>query len=89
MVIEFNVRNEFFIEPENLIPVVYRSERVNATYGARGLSFNEPNISLVRTKNLDWSYEKEWRQMFPVKTCPKFMMPMEVSHTFSSCLQER
>ena len=71
MVIEFNVRNEFFIEPENLMPVVYRSERVNATYGACGLSFNEPNISLVRTKNLDWSYEREWRQMFPVKTCTK------------------
>lgn len=71
MVIEFNVKNEFFIKPENLMPVVYRSERVNASYGPRGLSFNEPNISLVRTKNLDWSYEKEWRQMFPLKTCTK------------------
>jgi len=71
MVIEFNVGNEFFIKPENLMPVVYRSERVNASYGPRGLSFNEPNTSLVRTKNLDWSYEKEWRQMFPLKTCTK------------------
>ncbi len=71
MVIEFNVGNEFFMKPENLMPVVYRSERVNASYGPRGLSFNEPNISLVRTKNLDWSYEKEWRQIFPLKTCTK------------------
>jgi hypothetical protein len=71
VVIEFNVTNQFFIEPENLMPVVYRSERVNATYSSRGLSFIEPNIGLVRTKNLDWSYEKEWRQMFPLETCTK------------------
>lgn len=75
MVIEFNVRNEFFIKPENLMPVVYRSERVSARYGSRGLLFNEPNIGLVRTKNLDWSYEKEWRQMFPLETCMKVHGP--------------
>lgn len=69
---EFNLGNDFFRKAKNLMPVVYRSERVNATYGAKGLSFDEPNISLVRTKNLDWSYEKEWRQMFPLDMCTKF-----------------
>ena len=71
LVIEFNVRDDFFLKAKNLMPVIYRSERVNASYGSHGLSFNEPDINLVRTKNLDWSYEKEWRQMFNLDTCVK------------------
>lgn len=71
IVIAFNLKDRFFAKAENLMPVAYRSERVNASYDRKGLSFDEPEICLVRTKNLDWSYEKEWRQMFPLRKCVK------------------
>lgn len=69
VVVAFNVKDEFFTKTGNLMPIAYRSERVSASYDRRGLDFDEPEIGLVRTKNLDWSYEKEWRQMFPLQKC--------------------
>lgn len=71
MVIEFNIKNDFFAKAENLMPVTYRSERVSTSYGKQGLDFDEPEIALVRSKNLCWSYEKEWRQLFPLRECQK------------------
>lgn len=71
IVVGFNVKNRFFAKGENLMPVVYRSERMNASYDHRGLKFIEPNIALLRTKSPDWSYEREWRQIFSVRKCRK------------------
>lgn len=71
IVVAFNLKDKFFAKAENLMPIAYRSERVSASYDKKGLDFDEPEIGLVRTKNLDWSYEKEWRQMFPLWTCIK------------------
>jgi len=66
IVVGFNAKNRFFANGENLMPVVYRSERMNAAYDHKGLKFLEPNIALP-----DWSYEREWRQFFPVRKCTK------------------
>jgi hypothetical protein len=71
VVVCFNVKNRFFRQGENLMPVVYRSERMNASYGHSGLKFLEPSIVLLRTKSPDWIYEKEWRQFFPIRKCKK------------------
>jgi hypothetical protein len=71
IVIGFNAKNRFFANGDNLMPVVYRSERMNAAYDCTGLKFLEPNIALLRTKSPDWSYEREWRQLFPIKKCSK------------------
>ena len=71
IVVCFNVKNRFFQQGENLMPVVYRSERMNASYGHSGLKFLEPNIVLLRTKSPDWIYEKEWRQLFSISKCKK------------------
>jgi len=59
------------MQGDNLMPVVYRSERMNASYGHSGIHFSEPNIVLLRTKSLDWSYEREWRQLFSIRKCKK------------------
>jgi len=71
IVVCFNLKNRFFAKGENLMPVVYRSERMNASYDHSGLKFLEPNIVLLRTKSPDWSYEKEWRQLFSIRKCKK------------------
>ena len=71
IVVAFNLKNRFFTKAENLMPVAYRSERVSASYDKKGLNFDEPEIGLFRTKNLDWSYEKEWRQTFALRVCEK------------------
>jgi len=74
MVVEFNIKNDFFAKADNLMPVTYRSERVSTSYGKQGLDFDEPEIALVRSKNLCWSYEKEWRQLFPLRECQKLQV---------------
>jgi len=71
IVVGFNATNRFFANGNNLMPVVYRSERMNAAYDHIGLKFLEPDIALLRTKSPDWSYEREWRQIFPVRKCTK------------------
>jgi len=69
--IGFDVKNRFFAKGDNLMPVVYRSERMNASFDHGGLKFLEPNIALLRTKSPDWSYEREWRQLFSIRKCRK------------------
>src|SRR5262245_61530061 len=51
------------------MPVSYRSERVSASYGSKGFAFDEHDLSVVRTKSLAWSYEREWRQLFQLQDC--------------------
>jgi hypothetical protein len=71
IVVGFNARAKFFRQGGNLMPVVYRSERVAAAFTSEGLEFVESTDSLMRTKSLDWSYEKEWRQMFSISECQR------------------
>jgi hypothetical protein len=68
MVVGFNARAKFF-RKGNVMPVVYRSERVAAVYTSDGLEFVESTNNLIRTKSIDWSYEREWRQMFAISEC--------------------
>lgn len=54
--------------PLTLLPVLYRSERVGATIGPDGnLKLREEADIFFRSKSSHWSYEKEWRQFFPLK----------------------
>ena len=71
IVVEFNVKNSFFLSAANLVPVSYRSERTSAKYDLKGFAFDEHELSVVRTKSLAWSYEREWRQLFQVNDCTK------------------
>jgi hypothetical protein len=69
IVVGFNVKNSFFAP--NLMSVSYRSERVTMKYEIDRFTFDEHALSVVRTKSLDWSYEREWRQLFRVNDCTK------------------
>jgi hypothetical protein len=75
VVVEFNLKSEFFSPPSNLMPVSYRSERASAVFDREGFAFNEHALSVVRTKSLAWSYEQEWRQLFELNTCTKVHNP--------------
>jgi hypothetical protein len=70
-VVGFKVKHDFFKRGGNLVPVVYRSERVNATFGHGGLAFREPVDALLRSKSPHWSYECEWRQFFSIRKTTK------------------
>src|SRR5262249_32105753 len=37
--------------------------------------FDEHELSVVRTKSLAWSYEREWRQQFQLKDCMEIHDP--------------
>jgi Protein of unknown function (DUF2971) len=75
IVVEFNLKNSFFASPVNLMPVSYRSERASAKYDSEGFALDEHELSAVRIKNLVWSYEREWRQLFQVKDCMEIQNP--------------
>jgi hypothetical protein len=76
IVVGFDLKNSFFSQATNLIPVSYRSERVSATYDSEGcFAFDEHELSVERVKSLAWSYEREWRQRFQVKDCMKIHNP--------------
>ena len=75
IVVGFNLKNSFFSQATNLMPVSYRSDRVSATYDSEGFAFDEHELSIERTKSLVWSYEREWRQRFRVKDCTKIHNP--------------
>jgi Protein of unknown function (DUF2971) len=71
IVVGFDLKNSFFSQATNLMPVSYRSDRVSARYGSEGFAFDEHELSVVRVKSLAWSYEREWRQRFELKDCTK------------------
>jgi hypothetical protein len=73
IVVEFDATKSFFATRVNLMPVSYGSERASAKYVRKGFAFDE--LSVVTRKSLDWSYEREWRQLFPVKYCTKIHNP--------------
>lgn len=75
IVVGFNLKNSFFSQATNLMPVSYRSDRVSATYDSEGFASDEHELSIERTKSLVWSYEREWRQRFRVKDCTKIHNP--------------
>lgn len=75
IVVEFDAKNSFISSAVNLAPVSYRSERASARYDLSGFNFDEHELSVVRTKSLAWSYEREWRQLFQVKDCTKIHNP--------------
>jgi hypothetical protein len=75
VVVEFNLKSDFFSQPSNLMPVSYRSERASAVFDRDGFAFNEHVLSVVRTKSLEWKYEQEWRQLFTLDTCTKVHNP--------------
>lgn len=65
----FDAGHPSFRKAGNLAPVVYRSERVTATYGKKGFDLSEVAVELLRSKSPHWSYEKEWRQLFNLRDC--------------------
>jgi hypothetical protein len=68
------VKNSFFLSAANHVPVSYRSKRASVKYDLKGFAFDEhelSELSVVRTKSLAWSYEREWRQLFRVNDCTK------------------
>lgn len=71
LVIGFNVQHRFFRNRENLTPVIYRSERVDAFCDQRGLKLREPVHSIFRSKSPHWGYEREWRQFFWLRKSTK------------------
>ena len=71
LVIGFDVQHRFFRYGENLMPVIYRSERVDAYFGQRGLKLREPILSIFRSKSPHWGYEREWRQFFSLRKSAK------------------
>jgi Protein of unknown function (DUF2971) len=71
IVVGFDLKNSFFSQATNLMPVSYRSDRVSARYDSEGFAFDEHELSVERVKSLAWSYEREWRQRFEVKHCAK------------------
>jgi hypothetical protein len=75
LVVEFNLTSGFFSQPSNLMAVSYRSERASAVFDRNGFAFNEHVLSVVRTKSLEWNYEREWRQLFTLDTCTKVHNP--------------
>jgi hypothetical protein len=81
-VVGFNVKNRFFTVGQNLMPMVYRSERVDATLSFSGLSFQEPAAALFRSKSPHWSYEREWRQFFMLRKCIKHRTETGAVHYF-------
>lgn len=67
LVIGFDANHSFFRGNNIVLPVLYRSERVGATIGEDGsLELREGPEIFFRSKSLHWSYEKEWRQFFPL-----------------------
>lgn len=75
IVVEFDLKSPFFSPPANLMPVSYRSDRVSARVDTKGFAFDEHELSVVRTKSLAWSYEREWRQLFQLKDCTRVHNP--------------
>lgn len=75
IVVEFDAKKSFFAPRVNLMPVSYRSERASAKYDSKGFVFDEHELAVVTTKSVDWSYEREWRQLFQVKYCTKIHNP--------------
>lgn len=75
IVVGFDSKNSFFSQATNLMPVSYRSDRVSVSYGSEGFVPDEHELSIVRVKNLAWSYEREWRQLFQVTDCTKIHNP--------------
>lgn len=70
LAVGFNANHAFFKNGSNTMPVIYRSERVDAAYN-RGLNIREPAIALFRSKSSHWSYEREWRQFFRLSKSAK------------------
>ena len=71
VVIGFDVQHRFFRLGQNLMPVIYRSERVDATFDYNGLQLGEPGLSIFRSKSPHWGYEREWRQFFLLRKSAK------------------
>src|SRR5204862_2146855 len=46
LVVGFHATHRFFRNAKNTMPVIYRSERVDASYDHRGLNFREPAVAL-------------------------------------------
>lgn len=70
IVIGFDTKHAFFRKSRNLMPVMYQSERVEIAFDADGFKISEANQPLlVRSKSPNWSYEKEWRQLFSLDGC--------------------
>jgi Protein of unknown function (DUF2971) len=80
IVVEFDLKSPFFSPPANLMPVSYRSDRVSARVDTKGFAFDEHELSVVRTKSLAWSYEREWRQLFQLKDCTRVHNPKGPPH---------
>jgi hypothetical protein len=75
IVVEFNLKSPFFSGLSGAMPINYRSERTSARFDKHGFRFDEHVLSVVRTKSLSWSYEREWRQLFKLQDCTKVHTP--------------
>jgi len=70
IVIQFDLKNSFFSEAANLMPVSYRSDRASASMIGRGF-VRRTRIVDCKNKKPCLSYEREWRQLFQLKDCTK------------------